>query len=73
MNKKRAIIKNGKIIYDEESSLQKSNEFSAKHNREAMKVKYRKDLVQPNEIAFGKAWPEKAKELYGDETMRLIG
>jgi len=73
MNNKIARIINGKIVYsDQNAKPVKSNEMSAKHNREAMKVRHRKDLVQPNEIAFGRAYPEKTREMYGDETARLL-
>lgn len=67
----KVVIRNGKIIEDS-GKLIKPNELSAKFNRESEKVKYRKDLLQPTQVDFAKAYPEKAKELYNEETLRLL-
>lgn len=70
MNKK-VVIRNGKII-EGEAQVAKPNDLSAKFDREHMKREYRRDLVQPNQVDFAKAWPEKAKEMYNEDTLRLI-
>lgn len=68
---KRVIIKNGKIIEAKASTII-ANPNSAKFNREHMKREHRKDLLQPNQVDFAKAYPEKAKELYNEDTLRLL-
>lgn len=70
MNKK-VVIRNGKIIEDGAQHI-KPNELSAKFDREHMKREYRKDLIQPNQVDFAKAWPDRAKELYNEDTLRLL-
>lgn len=69
---KKAIIRDGKIIYGDDISptIQKPNELSAMHNREAQKVQFRKELTQPVEIAYAKAYPEDFKKRYGNEEYR---
>lgn len=71
----KAVIRNGQIIYgdDVSSSVIKPNELNAKHYREAQKKAYRKELLQPNQVDYAKAYPKRAKELYNDDTLRLIG
>jgi len=68
---KRAIIRNGKIIYDVEADSPQPNETLARANREDMKVKYRKDLLQKTQVDYYRAYPEQAKNL-NDETRRLL-
>jgi len=68
---KIAIIRNGKIIYDTDPTISKPNEMSARHFRESERSKYRRELTQPNDVNFAKAYPDKFKEMYGDETYRL--
>jgi len=70
MNKK-AVIRNGRIIYDVDAEVLKPNETAARANREDMKVKHRKDLLQRNQVDFYKAYPEQAKNL-SEETRRLL-
>jgi hypothetical protein len=71
MNKIARII-NGKIVYTEEHApASLPNEMQARANREDMKVRHRKDLLQRNEVAYYRAYPEQAKNL-SDETRRLL-
>lgn len=69
----KAIIRNGKIIYGDDITAEvvKPNEMAAHENREDMKVRHRKDLLQRNQVDFYKAYPEQAKNL-SDETRRLL-
>lgn len=68
---KRAVIRNGKIVYDVDSIFDKPNETSARENRQKMKVDFRKDMLQKNQVEYFKAYPEQAKNL-NDETRRLL-
>lgn len=70
MNKK-VVIRNGKIVEDKATAVI-PNELSARYNREQMKREHRKDLLQPTQTDFAKAFPEKAKELYNEDTLRLL-
>lgn len=63
-------IKNGKIVEGRANSV-KPNETSARHNREAMKTKHRKDMLQRNQTDYYKAYPEQLDNL-SDETKRLL-
>lgn len=68
---RKAVIRGGKIIYDVEAEISKPNEMQARANRQEMKTKHRKNLLQKNETAYYKAYPEQAKNL-SDETRRLL-
>lgn len=68
---KRVVIRNGQIVEDEATVI-KPNDLSAKSSREHMKREHRKDLLQPSQVAFAKAYPDKAKELYNEDTLRLL-
>lgn len=68
---KHAIIRNGKIIYDQSAELVKPNETQARANREEMKTTHRKDLLQRNQVDYYKAFPEQLENL-SDETKRLL-
>lgn len=47
------------------------NGYAAKYNRDRQREDYRRDLVQPvDPRAYAKAYPDKARELYGDEAFR---
>lgn len=70
MNKK-VVIRNGKIVEDT-AKVAIPNELSARYNREHMKREHRKDLIQPTQVDFAKAFPERAKELYNEDTLRLL-
>lgn len=67
----KVIIRNGKIV-EEEATIVHANQMSAKFDREHMKREHRKDLIQPNQVDFAKAYPDKAKEMYGEDTLRLL-
>lgn len=69
---KIAIIRNGEIIYSDDSSpVIKPNDTAARENREAMKTKHRANLLQPNQVDYYKQYPEKAKDL-NPELRRLL-
>lgn len=70
---KRAVIRNGKIIYgdDIEATRLKPSDTAAHERREAMKTKHRKDLLQPNQVDYYKAYPEQMQD-FSDETRRLL-
>jgi len=63
-------IHNGKIV-DGASSVIMPSETSARENRQAMRTKHRKDLLQPNQTDYYKVHPEQAKDL-PEETQRLL-
>ena len=67
----KAIIRNGKIIYDEDAKFIKPKETASRERREHQKIKYRKDLLQKNQVDYYKAYPDEAKNL-NDETRRLL-
>lgn len=71
MTSKKVVIRNGKIV-EEGAIVVKPNESAAKFNREHMKREFRKDLLQPTQVDFARAYPEKAKELYNEDTLRLL-
>lgn len=62
----KAIIRNGRIIYDTDSEVIKPTETVARASREDQRVRFRKDILQRNETAFFKAYPEEAKKLSPD-------
>lgn len=70
---KKAIIRNGKIVYGDEleAAHTRPSETEARSNREKMKTGHRKELLQRNEVAYYKAYPEQAKNL-SDEARRLL-
>lgn len=67
----KAVIRNGRIVYDDEAAKIRPNDTVARANRESMRTKYRKDMLQKNQVEYYKAYPEQAKEL-PDETRRLL-
>lgn len=66
-----AIIRNGKIVYGVPADMPLPTETEANSRRRDMKTAHRKDLLQPNQVDYYKAYPDQAKEL-GDETRRLL-
>lgn len=70
MNNK-AIIKNGRIIYGEDADAPQPNEMQARANREDQKVRFRGDMLQPNQVDYYRLHPEQAKDL-PEETRRLL-
>ncbi len=71
MSKHIAVIRNGKIIYDEEATVPLPNETEARSSRESQKTKYRADLLQKSQIDYWKVHPEQATEL-SPELRRLL-
>lgn len=71
MKSKKAVIRNGNIIYGEESEMTKANPLNAKHNRDAMKVRNRKDLLQRTQTDYYKAYPDQLDNL-NPELKRLL-
>lgn len=69
----KAIIRNGRIIYgyDINAQVVQPTETAARARREDMKVRHRKDLLQPNQTDFYKAYPKQLENL-NDETKRLL-
>ena len=71
MKNKIAIIRNGKIIYDEEAIIIKPSDTNARSEREAGRKNYAKDIIQPNSVEYAKAYPDDFRKRYGDEAYRL--
>lgn len=67
----KAVIRNGKIVYDSDAEVTKPNSLEGHSKREAMKMRHRKDLLQPNQVDYYKVHPEQAKDL-PEETQRLL-
>lgn len=67
----KAVIRNGKIVYDVGAQRLKPNETAARERRQSMKTKHRAELLQPNQVDFYKQYPDQAKDL-SDETRRLL-
>lgn len=53
-------------------SLQKGHSGAARYDREWQKKEYRRDLTQPTEREFARAYPEEARKRWGDETYRRL-
>lgn len=61
---KIAIIRQGKIIYqDEHVAPIKPNDSVTRESREEGRRVHRKDILQRNDVNYFKAYPEKLKEL----------
>ncbi len=70
---KKAIIRSGKIIYgdDIQAIHETPNETQAKANREDMKVRHRKDMLQKNQVDYWKVHKDQA-EMLNPELRRLL-
>ncbi len=69
---KIAIIRNGKIIYlDESTPIAKPTETAARESRQDNYTRHRKDVLQRNETAFYRAYPKEAEKL-SPELRRLL-
>lgn len=69
----KSIVKHGEILDGCEKclGLQLQKGDSASFDRRMMQNDYRKDLIQPNSPRdFAKAYPEQAREMFGDEAYR---
>lgn len=71
MKNKIARIINGRIVYGEHAGISKPNETAARASREDQKVRFRKDILQRNQVDYYKAYPEQAKDL-NPELRRLL-
>lgn len=71
MASSKAVIRNGKIIYGEDAEAPKPNDLQARANREDQKVRHRKDLLQPNDLQYYRAYKDQAKDL-PDDLRRLV-
>lgn len=71
MPSNKAVIKNGKIVYGVDADVSKPNETQARSNRQDMKTKHRKDMLQKNQVDYYKAYPNQLDNL-DDETKRLL-
>lgn len=71
MSKITRII-NGKIVeIDEHATIIQPNITEARASREDQKTRYRKDLLQKNQVDYYKAYPDRATEL-SPELRRLL-
>lgn len=71
MKKTVAVIRNGKIVYGVHADATSPNETEARANREAMKTKYRGELLQPTQPDYYKKYPKQAENL-SPEVRRLL-
>lgn len=67
----KAVIRNGKIIYDTDADMVKPSLTAARESREVQRSKYRAEMLQPNQIDYYKVNPKQAENL-SDETRRLL-
>lgn len=73
MTHRKAIIRNGKIVYGDDISADVvlPSDTAARERREAMKTKHRKELLQRNQVDYYKAYKDQLVNL-SDETRRLL-
>jgi hypothetical protein len=71
----RSVVRQGKILTGCDRCLTQQTQKgdSAAFYRRAQQVQYRKDLVQPNQTSYAKAYPEDFRKRYGDEAYRRLG
>lgn len=67
----KAVIRNGKIVYDTDAEVIKPSETAARESRAAQKAKYRGEMLQKNQVDYYKRYPEQAKNL-SPELRRLL-
>ena len=71
----RTAIQKGKLVTGCEqclvSNIQQGD--SAKYYREAQKREFRRELTQPWQAEYAKAYPEQARQEWGDELYRKHG
>lgn len=71
----RSVIRSGKIYNGCDNCLsqqiQKGN--SAAFNRRYQQTEYRKELTQPNQREYARAYPDDFRKRHGDELYRLMG
>jgi len=66
-----AIIRNGKIIYDDTANVPLPSETAARESREDQRNRYRAETLQPNQVDYYKVYPEQAEKL-NPELRRLL-
>jgi hypothetical protein len=71
----RSIIKHGNILTGCDNCLpqQLQQGDSAAFERHWQKIEYRRDITQPNQPEFARAYPEEFRKLHGDELYRKMG
>lgn len=67
----KAIIRNGRIYYDTAAEVIKPTETAARASREDQRVRYRKDILQKNQVDYWKVHKDQAAEL-NPELRRLL-
>lgn len=55
------------------ANFTRSAQFARKYERDRQREDYRKDIIQPFDPEFVKAYPDKAREYYNDDAMRKYG
>ena len=64
MSNSIAVIRNGQIIYlDEHAPAIKPNETAARASREDQRMRYRKEILQKNDVEYYKAYPKELENL----------
>lgn len=66
---KQIMVGCGECLWD--NMLQQAS-GTAKYWRDRQKEDYRRDITQPNQKEFAKAYPEKFREIHGDELFRKL-
>lgn len=71
----KSVIRGGKLFEgcDKCLSSQIQQGDSASFNRKWQQGEYRKELTQPNQREFARAYPKEFRERYGDELYRTMG
>lgn len=64
-------IHNGKIV-EGSASVVLPSETSARENRQGMRTKHRKELLQKNQVDYWKVHPDQAEKELPPETRRLL-
>lgn len=70
-----SVIRYGKIVEGCENcvNLPVQQGDSAAFYRRAQQVEYRRDITQPHQKEYAKAYPEDFRERYGNEALRKFG
>lgn len=71
IDKRKAVIRSGKIFYGEEADTVMPNEMQARANREDMKVQNRAAMLQKNDLQYYRVYKDQAKDL-PDDIRRLV-
>jgi hypothetical protein len=73
----RTVIRRGQLVTGckncTHTTTQQPHALAAKNRREQQKKDYRKDLAQPSQKrAWAEAYPEQAREMWGDDEFRKL-